>query len=227
MSESAKVSVIIRLYNGVEYLEEAINSVLAQSFRDWDLTVGVNGHGADGNEVHEKAKAIVESKRDTRLRVINYPEVKGGAAALNALVGGARAEWVAILDADDKWMPEKLALQWTILEKSDVDIVGTWCQYFGELYGAPRIPGGLIENRWFREGNPMINSSVLMKKQFAKFNDMFYGLDDYDLWCRLSKENKIFYNIPVILTYHRIHRQSSFNASNRQDVSGLLRYHFG
>jgi glycosyltransferase involved in cell wall biosynthesis len=227
MAATPKVSVSIRLYNGVEYLEEAIDSVLSQTFTDWDLTIGVNGHGADGNAVHVRVQELLRAKGDQRLRVVNYPEVKGGAAALNALARDARADWIAILDADDKWVPQKLETQWDIIRRVPVDIVGTWCVYFGEMSGGPQIPGGLIDNRIFRRDNPMINSSVLMKKGLAVFSDLFYGLDDYDLWCRLSKEDKVFYNVPMILTYHRIHRQSSFNASKRQDVVGLRKHHFG
>lgn len=221
-----KISVIVRLYNGIEYLEEAITSVLEQTFQDWDLYVGVNGHGETGGEIYQKACEIQARLGDKRIKVVNYPQVRGGAEALNALVSDAIAPWVAILDADDKWHPQKLEAQYGYLGcHPDVDVIGTLCQYFGERGGSPIIPTGKIDNAAFREGNPMINSSVVIRKCLATFVDRF-GLDDYDLWIRLSLQGSVFFNVPFMLTYHRLHSDSYFNASKRQDVEGLRRYHY-
>jgi glycosyltransferase involved in cell wall biosynthesis len=227
-TQKREISVIIRLYNGIEFLEEAVQSVLSQIFKSWDLTIGVNGHGPDGGEVFRQALEIAGRLGDPRIRVVNYPNVRGGAQALNALVQDARCPWVAILDADDKWHPQKLEAQWDIHQlHPQIDVIGTWCQYFGERDGSPQIPAGLIDNRIFRYVNPMINSSVLIPKELASFTDQFYGLDDYELWIRLSLDSKIFFNIPSYFTYHRLYSTSSFNASKKQDVDGLRRHYFG
>ena len=221
------ISVVIRLYNGIEYLNESLESVLRQEYTDWELIVGINGHGSDGNPVHREAEAIVGSKNDQRLRVVNFPDVKGGAEALNALAGVSVADWVAILDVDDIWHPSKLAHQVTIIEglQETPDVIGTHCEYFGDMSGGPSLPSYYINKLIFREFNPIINSSVVMRKELVDFRE-FWSLDDYDLWCRLSIHGKLFFNIPSVLTYHRIHKGSHYNASKKHDPDALRRHYY-
>ena len=222
------ISVIIRLYNGIEYLNETIDSVISQQYDEWELMIGVNGHGSDGGDVFRQALAIVESKGDPRIQVKNYPDVRGGAQALNALAADAKYEWVAILDADDKWHPLKLLNQVYMINHivPQPDVIGTHCEYFGEQTGRPSLPSGYINTNVFREYNPIINSSVIMRKSLVDFMD-FYNLDDYDLWCRLSLQGCIFFNLPDRVTYHRIHSDSHYNASKKQDPDALRNYYFG
>jgi glycosyltransferase involved in cell wall biosynthesis len=224
------ISILIRLYNGIEYLNDSLYSVLAQSYSDWEVLIGVNGHGPsnENNIVYERARQICESKKDSRIRLINYPDVRGGAEVMNALAEDAKAEWVAILDVDDRWHPQKLDAQIQLRDNyiDKVDVIGTFCQYFGEMGGGPVIPGGIIDNTIFRSINPIINSSVFMRRSLLKCIDR-YNLDDYDLWCRLSLEGKTFFNIPIVLTYHRIHSNSHYNSSKKQDPEALRTFHFG
>jgi glycosyltransferase involved in cell wall biosynthesis len=223
------ISIIIRLYNGIEYLNESVESVLAQTYPNWELLIGVNGHGSDGGDVFIQAKQIVESKNDSRIRLINYPNIKGGAAATNSLSGDANYEWVAFLDVDDKWHHRKLEAQVYALDNLNPtpDIVGTLCEYFGRMSGSPSIPSSYIHQDIFKEYNPMINSSILIRKNLVEFTEQFYGLDDYDLWCRLSLQDKIFFNIPNKLVYHRVHDGSCYNVSNKQYPDAVRDHYFG
>ena len=225
---SPYISVVIRLYNGIEYLNESVDSVIQQDYNDWELIVGVNGHGPDGNTVHREAEAVVGAKGDSRLRVVNFPEVKGGAMALNALASAAKADWVAILDVDDKWHASKLSHQVLWMEglQQVPDVIGTHCQYIGEMSGGPSLPSWYIDKSIFREFNPMINSSVIVRKSLVDFTDQFYGLDDYDLWCRLSIQDHVFFNVPEVLTYHRIRRDSQYNWSKKQDPDALRKHYY-
>lgn len=221
------ISVIIRLYNGIEYLNEAIDSVINQEYNAWELIVGVNGHGSDGGDVFKQAQVIVASKNDPRLQVKNYVDVRGGAQALNALAADAKYDWVAILDADDKWHPLKLLHQVYIMNNvvPQPDVIGTHCEYFGDLRGGPMLPSGFVDPMVFREYNPIINSSVMIRKCLASFTD-FCNLDDYDLWCRLILQDKVFFNILDRLTYHRIRSDSHYNASKKQDPDALRKHYF-
>ena len=223
------ISVLIRLYNGIEFLEEALDSVLEQTYKDFEVIIGVNGHGPDEKENHvlSKAQEIVNAKVDSRLIVKNYPNVKGGAEALNALVADAKAEWVAILDVDDRWHREKLEYQVFIRDTvtPSYDVIGTFCKYFGSFDGCPSIPHGHIHPDVFKTSNPMIHSSVILRKSLAQYTD-FCSLDDYDLWCRLIQQGKRFYTIIAILTYHRLHNASHFNSSEKQDPLKLRNHYF-
>ena len=221
------VSVLIRLYNGIEFLHESLASVCQQSYDDWDLLIGVNGHGPDGNDIYQKANEIVkQNKYSNQIRVINYPNVKGGAEVMNALVADAKAAWVAFLDVDDMWLETKLLKQIHIRDLyPHLDVIGTYCRYFGQMKGSPQIPVGEITVDDFKTCNPMINSSILMRKELTNFTDRFY-LDDYDLWCRLVLEGRRFYNLDEVLTLHRIHGASAYNASKKQNPEALRAHYF-
>ena len=221
------MSVLIRLYNGIEFLEESLRSVCDQIYDDWELLIGVNGHGPDTNSVHKKAMEIVShSPYRDQIRVINYPKVKGGAEVMNALVQDAKAEWTAFLDVDDLWLPDKLLRQIHIRDLyPSLDVIGTQAKYFGSFQGSPDIPIGHLSIDDFKKANPIINSSVLMRRTYANFTNLF-NLDDYDLWIRMALDGRQFYNLEESLTLHRIHSQSAYNSSGKQDPEGLRAHYF-
>ena len=220
------ISVVIPLYNGIEFLNEALSSVLEQTFTDWELLIGVNGHGPDGGDVFKQAVSLVDSKGSSKIRVINYPSAKGGAETLNLLAADSKSDWIAFLDVDDKWHPMKLLAQvHKILNlKPEADIIGTNCSYFGRMSGSPAVfTNGYVDISVFKNYNPMINSAVVMRKSLVDFKGILY---DYDLWCRLILQNKIFYNIPSFLTYHRVHDGSYYNTTGIQDPEAIKRTYF-
>ena len=88
----------------------------------------------------------------------------------------------------------------------------------------PNLPCGLISLDVLKEINPVVNSSVIMKKEIAHWIDRF-GLEDYDLWFRCLLDSKKIYTIPQPFIYHRVYKDSYFNNSGRQNLAGLLDYH--
>jgi len=234
------VSILTPIYNGVEFLEECAMSVCLQlrynestaSTITWEWIIGVNGHGPTGGHTFEVAKAIAAKLRphiDTcTIRVINLPQAKGKVAALNEMVTTATGDWIALLDCDDTWKRDKLLSQKIVVDAfgDRVDIIGTFCHYFGEISsGGPRLPSGWIEPEDMARSNPIINSSALIRKELAHWEDRFFGLDDYDLWLRLSREGKRFFNYSERLVFHRIHRASAFNGTGQQDLVGLRAFY--
>lgn len=229
------VSILTPLYNGVEFLEECAMSVCLQNCNyetthfTWEWWIGVNGHG-DGGDVLRRAQEIQykckESIGDCVIHVVNLPDVRGKVETLNTLVECTEGEWIAILDCDDTWERDKLLYQRLTIERSPIKlgVVGTLCRYFGDLnINGPPLPAGLIEysSVWF--GNPIINSSALIRRDLAHWEDRF-GLEDYDMWLRIAKTERLF-NIPKLLVNHRIHAGSAFNGKGKQNISGLLSYH--
>jgi glycosyltransferase involved in cell wall biosynthesis len=212
------ITVIIPLFNGIEFLPEALLSVKEQIYETWDCIIGVNGHGPTGGEVYEKAAALVSSLADPRFSVVNLPEVRGAPAAIEALIALTQGEWIAHLDADDKWHPMKLHCQAkTVAESPEISFCGTWCTYFGDWEGGPHIPGGFIGEEVFRRMNPMVHSSMMFKKEGGRggFTDEFVTYD-YDCWLKNLQSGHKFYNVPLSLTYHRVYSGSHFNASGLQ-----------
>ena len=140
----------------------------------------------------------------------------------NFLVSKCNYDIVSILDVDDKWEPTKLENQISFFP--EYDVVGTLCQYFGDNNGCPKLPTGKVNNDTFKKFNPMINSSVLLRKELCLWIDE--KLDDYDLWIRLALQNKKFYNVDKKLTLHRIHKKSYFNNDNNDHVKLLLNKYY-
>jgi glycosyltransferase involved in cell wall biosynthesis len=223
------VSIITPVYNGVEFLEQCAMSVCLQNAGadlTWDWWIGINGHGT-GGEVLEKARAIQKKCPNFDIHVINLPRAKGKVEALNALVAMTTGQWIAVLDCDDTWERNKLLYQKAAIDMSPtkIDVVGTFCKYFGDMVSdGPALPEGFIGSDSFWKGNPIINSSALIRRELARWEDRF-GLDDYDMWLRLLASGAVFFNLPYQLVNHRIHTASAFNGKGKQDVSGLLKFH--
>ncbi len=220
------VSVLVPLYNGIEFLKTALESVKYQTFSFWEVIVGINGHGS-GGEVASQCLDILADLADPRIQMIIQPNVRGKVESLHGLLGEAKGKWIALLDCDDAWHLEKLQRQFSALngEARNADILGTFCQYFGEFQGSPQIPGGWIGPKHLASSNPIINSSALIRKEVCmdlgwRYTDICYGMEDYDFWMRAERRAYTLYNVPEILTYHRIHSTSAFNTKG-QDPSAL------
>ena len=142
--------------------------------------------------------------------------------SLNDLVRRTETEWVCILDADDTWEPTKLEKQHhvrTIIPL--LGVIGTGCNYFGESSSSPNIPYGLLHRGCTLNFNPIINSSVLFKKEYAYWDETMSAIEDYDVWLRLDHAGVHMYNINERLTNHRVHITSFFN-TKIHDVPGLI-----
>lgn len=209
------------IFNGIEFVDDSVNSVLNQSFEDWELIIGINGHPPK-SDVYRVAKEY-ELLYGHHIRVIDFPTIKGKSNTLNAMLPYCKYDFVAILDVDDVWFPNKLLLQSTFLD--EYDVVGSRCVYFGDprLNGVfPDIPVGNISSLDFTKGNPVINSSAIIRKELCYWKDE--SIEDYDLWLRLRKEGRRFFNCDTILVRHRIHSTSAFNSKGHANMlQDLLR----
>jgi teichuronic acid biosynthesis glycosyltransferase TuaG len=214
------ISILMPIYNGIEFIDESVSSILNQTFEDWELIIGVNGH-PPMSEVYLAAKQY--ELLNNKIRVLDLSDIKGKSNALNVMVQYCNYNYVALLDVDDAWLPEKLAAQSFYLNVYDV--IGTKCVYFGEADPiVPQIPEGDLRNFNFFSFNPVINSSAVIRKELCYWVEN--GVEDYDLWLRLKKLGKQFYNCNQVLVKHRIHKASAFNAKgNNLKVNGLKRSH--
>lgn len=210
------------IYNGVEFINESVSSIIRQTYGDWELLIGINGH-SENSEVFKIAKMY--EKNEPRIKVYDFYNIKGKSNTLNELIKYCKYDNVALLDVDDIWHNRKLETQVKFLDKYDV--VGSNCVWFGDIeHIVPKIPVNDFSNFNFAQVNPVINSSSITKKNLCFWRSEFDSVEDYDLWIRLRKLNKKFYNCPEILVKHRIHRSSAFNAKGNNDkVMPLLKSH--
>ena len=124
-----RVSVVIPLYNGGKYIEKALNSVINQSYSDWEVLV-ISEYGDDdgGDEI---VKSL--AKTDNRFRLIKNKTRLGLAESLNLGFREAKGEYIARLDADDTALPERFKKQVSYMDSHrDVGICGTWQLHYGK-----------------------------------------------------------------------------------------------
>lgn len=206
-----RVSVIIPAYHHAAFIGEAIDSVLAQTYRDFEIVV-VNDGSPD--ETEEVLLPYIESGKIRYFRQEN----QGSAAARNRGVEMAEGELLAFLDDDDQWLPDKLEWQVACLEESDAVMVA----------GTSLLQGASSKPRWrsrsraydvltlaeFFKGNPVGSpGQALIRKadliRAGGFDATIWGADDLDLWMRLSQSGEIRrYRRPCLL-----YRQHASNAS--------------
>ena len=190
------VSVVIPTYNRVALLAEAVRSVLAQTFTDFELIVV-----DDGSTDH--TKAMVDGLADPRVRVISLPHSGLPGRARNAGITQARGRYVAFLDSDDLWDSTKLADQLAVLSNQPEC---RWCHTGGRCIdevGAPhaRWPmprfalQGSIAELMLRRRAGVNSSSVLVERALLRevgaFDETFVFGEDYDLWVRLALRSPV------------------------------------
>ena len=217
------ISILLPLYNGIEYLNDSLSSIKSQTYNKWELIIGINGH-YNNKEFYNNVKDIVDKifdkNDDVKILDLNF---NNKIDTLNHLTKIAKYNYVALIDADDIWCKDKLNYQIPYLD--NYDVVGTHCYYINKdghkLYFSPSLPKGDITKYNFIENNPIINSSVILKKSDAFWqldNININGVEDYDLWLKLKFQKKKFYNIDKKICFHRLHEKSFFNNKNNNYV---------
>ena len=214
------VTILTPLFNGIEYFEECYNSVIQQTEESWLWIIGVNGHGNENNSIYN----MLKQKSDPRILVKNYHTV-GKVDTLNEMMKDVSTDYICLLDVDDMWFPNKLEIQKKILnEYPFVDVLSTNCQYIGELNHIPSLPFGVVTLDILFNINPIVNSSIIMKKELGFWINRF-NLEDYDLWFRLVLKNRVLVTIQEPFIFHRIHSNSAFNNSGIQNPTALINYY--
>ena len=217
---SPTASVVIPAYNAADHIEDAINSVLAQTYTDYEIIV-VN----DGSPDTPALEKALDRYRD-RIRYLRQDN-RGPSGARNAGIRTARGEFIAFLDSDDKWLPEFLESQLQLIASDgQADLVYADCMIFGDspLSGESfmrRYPSegpvtleSVLQNRCV-----VVTSTVVARKrslmQVGLFNEAYRCCEDFDLWLRLLHAGSHFTYQDRILAYHRKHAESVTAASER------------
>jgi glycosyltransferase involved in cell wall biosynthesis len=182
-----RVSVIIPTYNRAALVKEAVASVLAQTYRDFELLV-VDDGSTDGTL---EALAAFGGK----IRVLASPDRGGVSAARNAGIAAAQGEWLAFLDSDNLWLPEKLARQMAFMEANSRLLLSQteeiWVRR-GVKVNPPRThkkEGGRIFLRSLERCLVSPSAAVLHRRlldEHGGFDEDLPAAEDYDLWLRLS-----------------------------------------
>lgn len=212
------ISILMPIYNGIEFIDESVSSVLNQTYNGWELIIGINGHPENSN-IYQIAKQY--EKINDKVRVFDFYTIKGKSNTLNHMLKFCNYNYVALLDVDDIWTNNKLELQSKYL--NEYDVIGSKCIYIGDMPGiVPKIPVDDISYFDFTIVNPIINSSSIIRKNLCFWDSKNDGVEDYDLWLKLRLQNKRFFNVNKILVKHRIHSSSSFNSKGNNNLVNKL-----
>ena len=202
-----RVSVVMAVHDGERYVAAAVDSVLAQRFRDLELIVVDDGST-------DRTVEIVRARADPRIRIVSNERNLGLARSLNIGVAEARGEFVARLDADDVATPERLTRQVAFMDANeDVALVGSWYHEMA-ADGTPGAPVRLPTRHWDLRWSlcihcPFVHSAVLWRRrivaeQVGGYDERLSFSEDYDLWWRLSARLRVA-NLPEYLLYLRTH----------------------
>lgn len=202
-----KVSVIIPTHNRAALLGGAIQSVLDQTFGDFELLVV-----DDGSEDHPEQ--VVRSFSDPRIRFIRHPVARGGGAARNTGIQNTHGPFVAFLDDDDAWYPEKLAQQVALLDRGPPNLGLVYGGYntgnsHGETILGTRIPTarGDLRNQLL-SSNVIGGTSLVLVRRVALehiggFDENLPSFQDHDLYLRLSEHFEFDFVPDAFLRYLR------------------------
>lgn len=203
-----KVSVLMPVYNTEEvFLKEAIESILNQTFQDFEFLI-IN----DGST--NNAEEVILSYKDEKIKYIKNECNLGLIKTLNKGLDLAQGEYIARMDSDDISLPERFEKQVKFLdENNEIGILGTWFKYFpgNRIVETAVTPKDIKEKMLVRSneiGHPtvMIRNSVL-KKFNVKYDENALYVEDYTLWLSLIDKVK-FANIDEVLLYYRMHKNS-------------------
>lgn len=199
-----KVSVIMPVYNAEKYIQEAINSILNQTFEDLEFII-INDGSIDHTE------ELVNKYEDPRIRFIQNKTNLGIAKTLNRGLDLANGEYIARMDSDDISMPERLAKQVDYLEHHpEICVLGTGIECFGACWDkyifskeSTQLKVDLLFNNCLAHPSVMMRSSILGKNGFY-YDSAFSKIEDYDLWCRIVEHYHLA-SIPEVLLKYRVH----------------------
>lgn len=199
------ISVIIPTYNRADVLGRAIDSVLNQTYEDYEIII-VDDCSDDNT------KEVVRKFDDGRIKFIRHENNKGGAAARNTGIAAARGKYIAFLDSDDEWVPNKLQAQIGLLR--DTGNL-TSCIYTGykvvredgtiESGPTPKKKGDIYEDELYRDWVSPTSTVMVESRVFEKsglFDPELPAKQDYDMWLRISQNFKFdFIEKPLAKLY--------------------------
>ena len=197
------VSVILPVRNGARWLHEAVTSVLAQSYPNFELLI-IN----DGSTDHSMRIAAGLGQQDDRIRLFSR-DARGLVATLNEGIELARGEFIARMDADDRCLPGRFDQQLHLLQGGGVDICGGAVRCFGgrsDRWRYPLSPDACNARLLFE--NPLAHPAVTGRAECFRelgYRDAYSLAEDYDLWQRAVAAGWRLGNVPEEVLYHRVH----------------------
>ncbi len=225
-----KISVVIPVYNGEKTIQETIESVLAQTFTDFELIIIDDGSSDRTVEIIEEIiKKAIKENLDQRIRLHSFPN-KGLSATRNRGIRRSKGDYIAFIDADDLWTPDKLTAQYLALQNTPTAAIA----YSGTsrideqskiLYNIPlaNLRGNVYNYLLLRDivgsgSNPLIKRQALLDR--GDFDESLWAAEDWDMWIKLSSKYE-FIDVPLHQILYRQSPRSMSSQISRQERETL------
>ncbi len=220
------LSILLSVHNGKRYVREAIQSILTQTYRDFEFLIVDDGSTDGSSEILDEM-----AKTDARVRIIKNETNLGLTKSLNRALRQAQGIYVARMDGDDVARPERLKKQIAFLEAhQEIAMIGTayeWIDENGNVIGQKKVAIDPDElHRMLIRTNPFLHGSIMIRKEILDraggYDERYNKAQDYDLWLRLSKTCK-FANLPEVLMQKRMTKNMISFKNEREQIRYALK----
>ena len=234
MSEP-KISIVLSNYNGGDLLKSAIQSVIDQTFQDWELVL-IDDCSTD------HSREIISAFCDKRIRVTYFEKNQHMCYGFNYGISVSKGQYIARIDSDDVWLPEKLEKQYVFMEEhADYGACFTWVDVVDEFNNvltarqSERVTifktNNMEQHEWIRYfyfiGPCLCHPTVLIRKSVLEdvgvYNYSLIQIQDYELWVRIVKKYPIHVITEILIHYRWL--STGKNASASSDTANIRSYY--
>lgn len=229
MIDHPRVTVVIPTYRRPDFLERAIASVTSQTLSSWELLV-VDDNDPDSPERRDTEAIVQRFTSEPRLRYLRHEQNRGGGAARNTGIHAAKGPFIAFLDDDDEWHPEKLARQLAIIEDAPPKLVLVYCRVRVVVAVTGREHLSRTDGRSHSVRDLLVRntigttSCVLCRtnalRDIGGFDEALPARQDQDLYLRLARRHEFGFVDAVLVTLY-VHGRASIST----DAANAIRAH--
>jgi teichuronic acid biosynthesis glycosyltransferase TuaG len=221
------VSIIVPYYQCKDYIFQSVNSVIQQTYKNWELILVDDENSSNSRKLLERIKT-----KHKNIRIYFTKSNVGVGPARNLGIEKSKGKFIAFLDSDDYWDKTKIEKQIIFLKEKKIDICYTGYSVFSnkKIIYKPKIPTYINYYNFLKEC-PICCSSVLIKKKVLlnlKFNN-YKNKEDYDMWLKITKNKINFFGLSEYLTFYRARKNSlsSYQLSKLTNAFNIYKQHFG
>ncbi len=221
MNLNKLVSIITPLYNAEKYIETTIQSVQYQTYKNWEMIIVDDCSKDRGPEI---VKKYIEN--DNRIKLMKLEKNSGGAVARNRAIKEAKGKYIAFLDSDDLWYPEKLEKQLKFMEENNYDFTYTWYEKIDEegnlLKEIVKSEDKINYNKLLKSNQIGCLAAMYNAKKLGKiYMPLIRKRQDYALWLQVLKKVDYGYCLKENLAQYRI-----VNGSVSSNKINLIKYNW-
>jgi glycosyltransferase involved in cell wall biosynthesis len=215
------VSIITPSYNSSKFISQTIESVLAQTYQDWEMIIVDDASPDNSNKIIEKY-----IQKDTRIKLIKLKKNSGPAVARNTAIEEASGRFIAFLDADDLWLPEKLEKQINFMERNNYFLTYSSYNLISEnnknLNKTIIAPKKINYHMLLKSNKIGCLTAIYNAEELGKiYMPLINKRQDYGLWLKILKKIDYAYGIEEVLATYRI-----LNNSISSNKINLLKYNY-